>query len=237
MRDDGMNLRLLLVEDDPVSQAYLADAARALPAEVDCAGSVAEALLLAAQHRYDAWLIDAHLPDGNGPDLLARLRTAHPLPRIPALAHTASTVAEDLMRLRTAGFDAAISKPLAPDAWQSAIRRCLPDTAPTPTWDDASALRALNGNADAVASLRQLFLAELPRQQQAIKAALDAGDADAAQAELHRLKASCGFVGALQMRRAVDELHAGLFDRAAREQFDIATASTISASTHVADSA
>ena len=61
MRDGGMNPRLLLVEDDPVSQTYLAEAARALPAEVDCAGSVAEALLLAGQHGYDVWLIDAHM--------------------------------------------------------------------------------------------------------------------------------------------------------------------------------
>ena len=234
MRDGGMNLRLLLVEDDPVSQTYLAEAARALPAEVDCAGSVAEALSLAGQHGYDAWLIDAHLPDGSGPDLLTRLRAAHPTLNIPALAHTASTVAEDLMALRTAGFDATISKPLSPGAWQSAIRHCLPDVAPAPTWDDATALRALNGNADAITSLRQLFLAELPRQQHAIDAALDAGDADTAQAELHRLKASCGFVGALQMRHAVDDLHADPFDRAARMRFNAAAADTIAASPQMA---
>ena len=230
MRDGGMNPRLLLVEDDPVSQIYLAEAARALPADVDCAGSMAEALSLAGQHRYDAWLIDANLPDGSGADLLARLRVAHPSPCIPALAHTASTLTEDLTALRAAGFDAAISKPLPPGTWQSAIRRCLPDAAPAPTWDDASALRALNGSADAMASLRQLFLAELPRQRRAIDAALDAGDADAAQAELHRLKASCGFVGAQRMRRAVDDLHAAPLDREARAMFDAAAAETLNAS-------
>ncbi len=230
MRDGGMNPRLLLVEDDPVSQTYLAEAARALPAEVDCAGSVAEALLLAGQHGYDVWLIDAHMPDGSGPELLARLRAAHPSSLTPALGHTASTVAEDLSALRAAGFDAAISKPLSPGAWQSAIRGCLPDAAPAPAWDDASALRALNGNTDAVASLRQIFLAELPKQQRAIQTALDAGDTDAAQTELHRLKASCGFVGALRMRRAVDDLYATPLDREARGQFDTAVAETINAS-------
>lgn len=221
MRDDGMNPRLLLVEDDAVSQAYLADAARALPACVDCAGTLAEALALAAQQRFDAWLIDAHLPDGHGSDLLLRLRHAQPAPHPPALAHTASKLPQELAALRRAGFDAVVSKPLPVREWQAAIRDCLGIASPS-TWDDAGALRALNGDAGAVASLRQLFLAELPRQQRSIGNALAAGDADAARAELHRLKASCGFIGAMRLRQAVDALHAAPADTQARDRFDAA---------------
>lgn len=224
MRESGMNPRLLLVEDDAVSQAYLADAARALPATVDCAGTLADALALAAQHQYDAWLIDAHLPDGRGADLLARLRQSQPAPNPPALAHTATQQPEDLDALHTAGFDAVVSKPLSIDAWQAAVRQCLADADAdaASSWDDDSALRALNGNAEAVSSLRQLFLAELPRQRRLIRNALDTGDDDAARAELHRLKASCGFVGAMRMRQAVDALHAAPADAHARDRFDAA---------------
>ena len=224
-----MNPRLLLVEDDPVSQAYLADAARALPAEVDCAGSLAEAIALAAQARHDLWLIDANLPDGSGTALLACLRETLPGPHPAALAHTASKLQEDLAALQAAGFDAVVSKPLPVQDWQAAIRQCLGDAEPEPAWDDAGALRALNGNADAVASLRELFLAELPRQQRAITAALEAGDEETARAELHRLKASCGFVGAARMRRAAEALDARAFDPQARARFDAAVGETLAA--------
>ncbi len=224
-----MNLRLLLVEDDPVSQAYLAEAARALPAHVDCAGSLAEALPMAAQRDYDAWLIDAHLPDGEGAALLARLHASLPPPHPPALAHTASQQQEALAALKAAGFDGVVSKPLAAGAWQAAIRRCLGDPGLMPAWDDAGALRALNGNAEAVASLRDIFLAELPGQHRGIMAAIERGDGDAARAELHRLKASCGFVGAARMRQAADDLHAAPLDAEARKSFDAAVAGTMAA--------
>ncbi len=229
MRDGGMNPRLLLVEDDPISQIYLAEAARALPAEVDCAGSLSQAMQLADRHRYDAWLIDAHLPDGSGTELLSRLHRAQPSPHPPALAHTASRQPEDLAALRVAGFDAVASKPLAPEAWQSVIRACLGDAEPPPAWDDDSALRALSGNAEAVASLRSLFLAELPKQHRTILAAITRGDGDAARDELHRLKASCAFVGAARMQRAADALHAAPLDGETRRQFDEAVADVIAA--------
>lgn len=230
MRDGGMNPRLLLVEDDPVSQTYLADAARALPANVDTAGSIAEAVLLATRHRYDAWLIDANLPDGSGAALLARLRVLRPSGP-PAMAHTASQLPEDLAALRESGFDAAVSKPLPIVEWQQAIRRCL-DRAPSPmpAWDDERALHALNGSESAMASLRQLFVAELPKQYHAIRNALGRGDVDAAQGELHRMKASCGFVGATKLGQAVDDLYAAPSNAQACEQFDTVVAETLKTS-------
>ena len=65
---------LLLVEDDPVSAAFLRDAAAALPARVVDAGTLAEAMAEAAATRFDLWLVDANLPDGRGESLLQALR-------------------------------------------------------------------------------------------------------------------------------------------------------------------
>ncbi len=229
MRDDGMKPRLLLVEDDPVSLAFLSEAARALPAEVDCAASLAEALALASAHTYAAWLIDANLPDGSGSALLAilRERTAPPWPY--ALAHTADRQPEALAALRGAGFDAAVAKPLPVAEWQAAIRRGLGTEAGASIWDDAQALRALHGNTDSMTMLRALFRTELPKQQASITAALATGDVTAAREELHRLKASCGFVGAAQLRQAVDALHAAPGSTEARTAFDATVAATLQA--------
>ena len=69
-------------------------------------------------------------------------------------------------------------------------------------WDDAAAAAALAGNRDNVAALRQLFLAELPAARDRIVAAASYGDAAGVRDALHRLHASCGFVGAARLDAA-----------------------------------
>ena len=51
---------LLLVEDDPTSREFLRTALCALPAQVDCAETAAQAIDCARARRHDLWLIDAH---------------------------------------------------------------------------------------------------------------------------------------------------------------------------------
>ena len=55
-------------------------------------------------------------------------------------------------------------------------------------------------------ALRQLFIAELPKQRTAIVDALHSGDIHAAHGVLHQLKASCGFVGAPRLKAIVEAL-------------------------------
>ena len=110
--------RLLLVEDDPVSAAFLRDAASALPAEVHVARSLAEARRAIDAVRFDLWLVDAHLPDGPGETLL-EATSEHP--DIPALAHTASTEHAVRERLLSAGFRDVLRKPLGIGELHAAI--------------------------------------------------------------------------------------------------------------------
>lgn len=224
--------RLLLVEDDPISMAFLRAALEALPATIETAASVAEAQAVALGH--DLWLIDANLPDGSGVALLAWLRAKSAA--TPALAHTADDSPALAQRLCEAGFDGVVVKPVAAAELQAKVRSALdrpsvPASAPwdgdipaLPLWNDDAALAALNGNRDAVVQLRALFLAELPGQCERIAAALRSGDIEAACAELHRLKASSGFVGAARLQASAGALNAapddaeslGAFEEAAR---------------------
>lgn len=210
-----LKLRLLLVEDDPVSRSFLGAAAEAIPAEVDAVDSIAAAMARAADRKHDLWLFDANLPDGSGIELLHRLRVSDP--ETPALAHTASRDRAGLDALIAAGFSEVLIKPLTAMEWQSAIRRALGDMPETPNpeshrcgklpvWNDDAALAALKGNGEHVATLRNLFLAELPVQRDAVLAALRRQDHAAAHDVLHRLKASCGFVGASRLLAAVATL-------------------------------
>lgn len=210
--------RLLLVEDDPVSASFLRDALAALPAGVDLAGSVAQALQSAeAGAAHDLYLVDANLPDGRGEDLLQRLRGRHL--NAPALAHTAADDAASRIRLLAAGFAGVLRKPLGVAELHAAVRAALPaaGAAPPragtpPAWDEDAALQAMGGQAARVATLRVLFLQELPGQRARILAAAAAGDAAGVRAELHRLLAACGFVGAARLLEAARALQAAPLD-------------------------
>ena len=208
--------RLLLLEDDPVSATFLVAALEALPATVDLAGSLAAADAL-ADRNHALWLFDANLPDGTGAELLARWRMRGLA--TPALAHTADARREELDALIDAGFAEVLLKPLTVAQLQGAVRRALSGLqvgaaqidlpqrcGKRPVWDDEQALRALNGNAAHVATMRHLFLQELPGVVARVTQALDARDGAALNAELHRLQASCGFVGAARLAAAVETL-------------------------------
>ena len=204
---------ILLVEDDPTTRSYLEALLAALPVQVSAAASMAEAIRQAGKTAFDLLLVDARLPDGSGIELLAELRRCGV--RAPALAHTAARERSELDPLIAAGFEEVLLKPVDAALWTATLARHLggapvattrmriveePD-GKLPVWDDAAAARALAGNNAHVASLRQLFLAELPGQLQALRT-MDSTARD----QLHRLRASCALVGAARLDAAVRAL-------------------------------
>ncbi|MDI1253766.1 response regulator [Thermomonas sp.] len=209
--------RILLVEDDVVSAAYLGEVVASLPAQVDVAGSVAQALSIASADYHALLLIDAHLPDGRGATLLQALRAQGVM--APALAHTAA--AETALRdeLLAAGFVEVLRKPLGMVDLKLALQRHLPQATSTPTllsdlrrWDDAAALAALGGQRANVDALRGLFAEELPGQRHRITQACIEGNEAGVRDELHRLIASCGFVGAARLGQVVRQMQATPLD-------------------------
>jgi DNA-binding response OmpR family regulator len=229
--------RVLLVEDDAVSRAFLTAAVQAAPAEVDSADNLAAAFLLGRARDYDLWLFDANLPDGSGADLLRKLRSSHP--HTPALAHTASVDSDVLDALITAGFIEVMVKPLPAVAIQGTVRRVLglaheryDSTAAAapgkqPIWDDDAAALALNGNHAHIATLRELFVEELPHLRERIGAAVQGGDFDGVRANLHKLRASCGFVGAARLGAATHALQQDIGSPALLARFGEAASDTL----------
>lgn len=215
-----MNPRILLVEDDPTSRAFLLAATRALPADVDVAPDMATAIGIATSRTHALWLFDARLPDGSGAALLQALRERGLA--TPAIAHTASREPAEHDALRAAGFIDTLAKPLPAAEWTLALRRALgggggataedaggyQGGAPRPVWDEAQALAALGNNPSNVSGLRALFLSELPAARDAVAGAARQGDAVRVRDHLHRLRAGCGFVGAARLLDAVLRLEA-----------------------------
>ena len=232
--------RLLLVEDDSVSAAFLAEALAGLPATVDVAGSIAGAVELARRAPHALWLVDAHLPDGDGLDCLRALRA---IGATPALALTAGATRAELDALCAGGYLEVLLKPVAVALLQGTVRRLLgapagawgaaPNPAlrigegKLPAWEDATALAAIGGNPASLAKLRRLFLDELPAMQAQLAAALAGGDASAVQALVHKLRASCGFVGAARLRATVEALAQAPLEPAALRDFGFAAQDTL----------
>jgi DNA-binding response OmpR family regulator len=205
-------VKLLLLEDDPVSASFLSEVLQACPAVVDCVGSCAAAETTARAGDHALWLFDANLPDGNGSDLLQRLRTSGLT--TPAVALTAESARERLEALASAGFIDVLQKPIAAPALVAAMRKrlnlAMAESEPIPTtailWDETRALAAVGGRSESARALRELFLGELPAQMEQIRSAFSAHDHAEVRAQLHRLKASCGFVGAAGLLAAANRL-------------------------------
>jgi CheY-like chemotaxis protein/HPt (histidine-containing phosphotransfer) domain-containing protein len=230
--------RFLLVEDDTISRGFFRAALETLPAQVETADSLATALERGRRGEHDLWLIDVNLPDGNGSELLHALRVSRP--DTPALAHTADGDTSIHARLRDAGFSETLVKPLSREQLLQAVRRALVNSpghaAPVAPddglgeredWDEITALAALNGQRNHLNALRELFLAELPGVRDAVAHAVQQHDVRTLQGQLHRLQASCGFVGAARLGRAVRQLHQAPESNGAHTQFKAAVDSLL----------
>ncbi len=70
-------------------------------------------------------LMDVNLPDSDGFQALASLRTHARFQNVPIVAVTAHVSQENMDRARQSGFDGFIGKPLDPDRFPEQVRRVL----------------------------------------------------------------------------------------------------------------
>lgn len=128
--------RLLIVDDHTVIRLC----ARVIlqHAWPDCvieeAGSQQQARGLLARRSYDLMLLDFHLPDGLGIDLLRE--PAGIQPRIPAIAMSSDRTPDSLLACANAGLNTFLDKPLQAIELVQAVSRHL---RPAPQWPSAAA--------------------------------------------------------------------------------------------------
>ncbi|MCI0711492.1 MAG: response regulator [Chloroflexi bacterium] len=73
----------------------------------------------------DVIFMDIHMHPYNGFDMLEMLRNNEVFADTMIIAVTASVMNEEVERLREAGFDGAIGKPIDPDDFPSLVQRIL----------------------------------------------------------------------------------------------------------------
>lgn len=82
-------------------------------------------LELAAEHRPDVILLDLHLPDMAGAEVLRRLRADQRTGEIPVIIVSADATADSMRRLLADGATAYLTKPIDVDEFLAAIDRLL----------------------------------------------------------------------------------------------------------------
>ncbi len=82
---------------------------------------------LAREYLPDVVLLDLHLPDMPGDEVLRRLRSDAATSKIPVIVVSADATGASLERLRTAGADAYLTKPLDVDEFLRVVERFLPE--------------------------------------------------------------------------------------------------------------
>jgi PAS domain S-box-containing protein len=118
-----LGLKLLVVDDDPEVCEVLRLVLSAQGASVAVAGSVAQALAAFDRERPDLVVSDIGMPGADGYALVENLRSRlrDEGGTVPAIALTAYASAEDSIRVRAAGFQTHLAKPIDPMAVTQAI--------------------------------------------------------------------------------------------------------------------
>jgi CheY-like chemotaxis protein/HPt (histidine-containing phosphotransfer) domain-containing protein len=209
-------LRVLLVEDDGANQEVESLMLEHLGHDVDVVADGAAAVTAAAAERYDAIVMDCHLPglDGYGAAAAIRLEEG-PDARVPIIGVTAH---DDRRRCIEAGMDDRLGKPFALTDLAEALERAVPPAAGAfagvldPAIVDQLRALARAGSPDLLERLHASFARDTPPRLSALRAAVASGDRAAMAFNVHTLKGSAANLGAEQIAEVCRELEVAIGD-------------------------
>jgi signal transduction histidine kinase len=122
--DEGRGRSVLLVEDDETSRESTMTVLLAAGYAVEAVGSCAEAVLAVARGAHDLVLLDAQLPDGNGLDIVPRLRELTAGRPMRIVVFSADRMGDTEERA-AASCDGFVLKPLRPRELLRRLRAVL----------------------------------------------------------------------------------------------------------------
>ncbi len=118
-----MNRRILIIEDDPATSAYLHKGLTESGFTVETSGNGREGLFLATGAGFDAIILDRMLPELDGLSILKSLRAAGIA--TPVMMLTAMSAVDERVRGLKAGADDYLIKPFSFDELNARIETLL----------------------------------------------------------------------------------------------------------------
>jgi DNA-binding NarL/FixJ family response regulator len=119
-----ISVRVFLVDDHALFRAGVRAELDTITDEVEVigeAGSVGEAVAGIAHHKPDVVLLDVHMPDGGGAEVLRQIRTK--IPEVTFLALSVSDAAEDVINVIRAGARGYVTKTISSQELVRAVVR------------------------------------------------------------------------------------------------------------------
>jgi PAS domain S-box-containing protein len=215
-------LHILVAEDNEFNAQLLEQMLGRRGHRVRVANDGREALSLSGEGDFDLLLLDVHMPELDGFQVVRAVRERERASggHLTVIALTARSRKEDRARCLAAGMDDFLAKPIqAADLW-AAIDRVVgarpPADRPGPGLLDPGVLWATCGGEDVILKkLCQTFRARLPDHVRAIQDALREGDAARLREAAHKL---CGMASAFSTEAG--GIASELEDHAARGQLE-----------------
>jgi CheY-like chemotaxis protein len=127
---------LLAVEDEPRNAALLQAILGRAGYRLHIATGVTEAREFLEDETPDLVLLDRHLPDGDGLDLIPEIRGSDRLGGVPILLVSASVLPRDVQVAMDAGADGFLAKPVRVKPLVDEVRRLLEAGAVAPKLAD-----------------------------------------------------------------------------------------------------
>jgi CheY-like chemotaxis protein len=235
-------LRILVAEDNEFNAQLLEQLLARRGHSVQLANNGRDALSLATEEAFDLLLLDVHMPELDGFQVVQAVRERERIAggHLPIIALTARSRNEDRVRCLEAGMDDFLTKPIqAANLW-AAIDRIVNATTgstekegskiedhrsknekdsriepPSSILDPRTLLATCGGDAIILEKICQAFRAYLPDHLSAVQDALQKRDAPRLREAAHRL---CGMVAAFSAGAA--QVASELEDRAAQGLLD-----------------
>jgi CheY-like chemotaxis protein len=192
---------VLLVDDNEINRIVALETLAELGLSASVASGGREAIAAVASGEYSLVLMDCQMPDLDGYEATRQIRRAEVAgSHVPILAFTAHALADELDKARAAGMDDIVTKPLDVGELRRTLRRFL-DTMPPPPeagLPAADARPTLSERRRSV-ELIELFLRQVPLEMENLRQLVRREQRTAVGPAAHKLKGSCGSLGALAM--------------------------------------
>ena len=122
-----MAKQVLIVEDNDLNMKLFRDLVEASGYEAVLSRTGVDAMDLARRHRPGLILMDIQLPELSGIEIARSLKADRELAKIPIVAVTAFAMRGDEERIREAGCDAYLSKPVSVPHFIKTVKSYLGD--------------------------------------------------------------------------------------------------------------
>lgn len=122
-----MAKRILVVEDNDLNRKLFCDVLKANGYEVVPVSNGNNFLATAKKSDPELVIMDIQLPNMSGVDLIAQLKADDAMEGVPVLAVTAYAGKGDEERIRDAGAQDYLAKPVSIGPFMAAVRRLIPD--------------------------------------------------------------------------------------------------------------